>query len=68
MLTKWCIGGIIYLESEVRMMNVENIKVGETYKYKELCELLGVICETATNKKVNLLEEFERFFEYGENR
>lgn len=50
------------------MMNVENIKVGETYKYKELCELLGVICETATNKKVNLLEEFERFFEYGENR
>ena len=48
-------------------MNVENIKVGETYKYKELCELLGVICETATNKKVNLLEEFERFFEYGKS-
>lgn len=49
------------------MMNVENIKVGETYKYKELCKLLGVKCETATNKKVNLLEEFERFFEYGKS-
>ena len=46
------------------MMNVENIKVGETYKYKELCELLGVICETATNRKVMLLEEFERYFEF----
>ena len=63
-LTKWCIGGIIYLESEVKMMNVENIKVGKTYKYKELCELLGVICETATNRKVMLLEEFERYFEF----
>ena len=63
-LTQWCIGGIIVLESEVRMMNVENIKVGETYKYKELCKLLGVKCETATNKKVNLLEEFERFFDF----
>ena len=45
-------------------MNVENIKVGETYKYKELCNLLGVKCETATNKRVELLEEFERYFEY----
>ena len=34
------------------MMNVENIKVGETYKYKELCELLGVICETATKSEL----------------
>ena len=41
-------------------MNVENIKVGEIYKYKELCSLLGVVCETATNRKVILLEEFER--------
>ena len=63
-LTRWCISGIILLESEVRMMNIENIKVGETYKYKELCELLGVICETATNRKVMLLEEFERYFEF----
>ena len=44
------------------MMNVENIKVGETYKYKELCNLLGVKCETATNKRVELLEEFEKYF------
>ena len=45
-------------------MKMENIKVGETYKYKELCELLGVKCESATNKKVELLEEFERYFEF----
>lgn len=63
-LTKWCNGGIIYSEGEVRMMNVENIKVGETYKYKELCNLLDVKCETATNKRVELYEEFQRYFDY----
>ena len=63
-LTKWCISGIIYLESAARMMNVKNIKVGKTYKYKELCDLLGVKCETATNKRVELLEEFERYFDF----
>ena len=46
------------------MMNVKNIKVGKTYKYKELCDLLGVKCETATNKRVELLEEFERYFHF----
>ena len=45
-------------------MNVENIKVGEVYRYKELCNLLGVKCETATNKRVELHEEFKRYFEY----
>ena len=45
-------------------MNIENIRVGETYKYKELCELLGVKCETATNKRVELYEEFQRYFDY----
>lgn len=45
-------------------MNVENIKVGEIYKYKELCELLGVKCETATNKRVELYEEFQRYFDF----
>ena len=43
-------------------MNVENIKVGEVYRYKELCNLLGVKCETATNKRVELHEEFKRYF------
>lgn len=45
-------------------MNVKNIKVDKTYKYKELCDLLGVKCETATNKRVELLEEFERYFDF----
>ena len=45
-------------------MKVQNIKVGETYRYKELCELLGVKREDATNKKVEQLEEFERFFKF----
>lgn len=45
-------------------MNVENIKVGETYKYKELCNLLGVEVEKNTDRKVRLLEEFERYFEF----
>ena len=45
-------------------MNIENIRVGETYKYKELCNLLGVKCETATNKRVELYEEFQRYFDY----
>ena len=45
-------------------MNVENIKVGETYKYKELCNLLGVKCETATNKRMALYDDFHRYFDY----
>lgn len=45
-------------------MKVQNIKVGETYKYKELCDLLEVKREEATNKKVEQLEEFERFFKF----
>ena len=45
-------------------MRVENIKVGESYKLKQLCELLGVKCETNQNKRVALLEEFDRYFEY----
>ena len=45
-------------------MRVENIKVGETYKYKKLCELLGVECADAQNKRVRLYEEFSRFFDY----
>ena len=44
-------------------MRVENIKVGESYKLKQLCELLGVKCETNQNKRVALLEEFDRYFE-----
>ena len=45
-------------------MNVENIKVGETYTYRELCDLLGVEYSKAANKKVPLLEKFESYFEF----
>ena len=45
-------------------MNVENIKVGETYTYRELCGLLGVEYSKAANKKVPLLEKFESYFEF----
>ena len=44
--------------------NVQNIKVGETYRYKNLCELLGVERVEAQNKKVRQLEEFNRYFSY----
>lgn len=45
-------------------MNIENIKINEIYKYQELCDLLGVKYVKATNKKVELLEGFERYFEF----
>ena len=45
-------------------MNVENIKIGETYKYKELCDLLGVECQKGQNRRIELYEEFQRYFEY----
>lgn len=45
-------------------MNIENIKVGETYKMRKLCELLGVEYTRATNKKVKLMDEFSRYFEF----
>lgn len=45
-------------------MNIENIKVGETYKYRELCKLLGVKCQEGQNKRIKLYEEFQRYFEY----
>lgn len=46
------------------MMNIENIKVGEMYKYRELCKLLGVKCQEGQNKRIELYEEFQRYFEY----
>ena len=45
-------------------LNISRIEVDTIYKYKDLCDLLGVKCETATNRKVVLLEEFERYFEF----
>ena len=45
-------------------MNIENIKVGEMYKYRELCNLLGVKCQEGQNKRIELYEEFQRYFEY----
>lgn len=45
-------------------MNISKIQSGTIYKYKDLCELFSIKCETAQNKKVELLEEFERYFEF----
>ena len=45
-------------------MKVQNITVNEIYTYKELCSLLEVEYASATNKKVEQLEEFERFFKF----
>lgn len=45
-------------------MKTDNIVIEQLYTYKDLCNLLGIICETAQNKKVELLEEFERYFEF----
>ena len=41
-----------------------NIKVGDVYKYKDICNLLGVPFSDATNKKVEYLEEFERYCKF----
>lgn len=45
-------------------MRVENIKIGERYTYKELCDTLGVKCSEATNKKVEFLEKLESYCKY----
>ena len=45
-------------------MRVENIKIGESYTYKELCNLLKVECAKATNKKVEFLEKLECYCKY----
>lgn len=50
----------------MRQIKTENIEVGKQYRYQELCDLLETKCETATNKKVELLEEFERYFEFNQ--
>lgn len=47
-----------------------NIKVGDVYKFKDICKLLGKPFSDATNKKVEYLEEFERYcrFDRPDNR
>lgn len=45
-------------------MNVENIEIGKLYKLKELCNLLGVKFVESQNKRAELYEEFERYFEF----
>lgn len=47
-----------------------NIKVGDIYKFKDICDLLGLPFTEATNKKVEYLEEFERYckFDRPDNR
>lgn len=44
--------------------NLSNIEIGKSYRYKDLCKLLEVKREDATNKKVEQLEEFERYFNF----
>ena len=46
------------------IVDIQNICEGSVYSYQELCDLLGVKYETATNKKVEQFEEFERYFEF----
>lgn len=47
-----------------------DIKVGDVYKFKDICKLLGKPFSDATNKKVEYLEEFERYcrFDRPDNR
>lgn len=45
-------------------MKIENIKVGETYTYRELSDLLGVKYSKASNKKVEFLEKLESYCKY----
>ena len=47
-----------------------DIKVGDVYKFKDICNLLGLPFTDATNKKVEYLEEFERYckFDRPDNR
>lgn len=47
-----------------------DIKVGDVYKFKDICRLLGKPFSDATNKKVEYLEEFERYcrFDRHDNR
>ena len=47
-----------------------DIKDGDVYKFKDICKLLGKPFSDATNKKVEYLEEFERYcrFDRPDNR
>lgn len=47
-----------------------DIKVGDVYKFRDICNLLGLPFTDATNKKVEYLEEFERYckFDRPDNR
>lgn len=45
-------------------MNMKNIKIGESYTYKELCGLMSVEFTKATNKKVEFLEKLESYCKY----
>ena len=49
------------------MMNIENIKVGEMYKYRELCKLLGVKCQESQNKRIELYTLAEKNPNYLSN-
>lgn len=44
-------------------MQVENLKVGQVYKYKELTEILD-IKYLGGKQKINQLEDFKRYFDY----
>ena len=45
-------------------MKMENIKIGESYTYQELCNALDVEYSKATNKKVEFLEKLESYCKY----
>ena len=45
-------------------MKIENLKVGESYTYQELCARLDVEYSKGSNKKVEFLEKLESYCKY----
>lgn len=45
-------------------MNISKLQIGGIYKYKDLCELLGVNTIEGSVKKNRQLEDFERYFSF----
>lgn len=48
-------------------MKVENLIVGQAYKYKELTEVLEVKY-LGGKQKINQLEDFKRYFDYEKQK
>ena len=44
-------------------MQVENLKIGQVYKYKEICEIVGIEPKTG-NTKIKQLKELATLVDY----